>query len=387
MSTTTRFGPLTIARLRERPAGTITAGLLAVAIGQIVFEAGIEAWSGGGGRGYFGPGSLLGARSTGYGAVIVGALIFLVGFAVVTLGAYRVMSRVEIAARLASGPASRIFPSIPYLAGGLLAVVMGFKLYWAGEQAPILTPGGRLGIAYLLLGKNTFGQIAGTIIGVIGLCLLVVGVYRLLATIQVVVNAAPDSSVSRARTPVRSAVITIAGLLAVAIGQVLARAELDVLDGALRSPNRYFGPASLLSSEFTGQDGFVVGEALSCVLSVVGLALVIAGAYRVTSRIDAAAEVARAATSRRSPSAPCFTGGLLALVVGYELQGYPVALFFYEARFVGIGSNLLRNGYLVQIPGAIAGVIGLCLLLLGTYRLVTNVRAITDASATPIFRR
>ena len=197
--------------------------------------------------------------------------------------------------------------------------------------------------------------------------------YRLFATIQVVVNAGRDSFVARARTPAASAVGASGGLLAAAVGQVLMRAALNAWIEAR-------GPASLLSSGLTVHDAVVVGATLS----LVGLALVLVAAYRVTNQVDAAAEVARAAASRRSPSAFCFTGGLLVLVVGYELSQVDLLTSFVYLGGFYDAEYLLQRAYLVPGLGAIAGVIGLCLLLLGTYRLVTNISTAADASATPI---
>ena len=192
------------------------------------------------------------------------------------------------------------------------------------------------------------------------------------------------SAPSTAQTPQRSAVFISTGLLAVVVGQFLVQAAEQAWLGATRSPS-YFGPASLLSTGSTGRGALVVGA----IVSLLGLSVLLAGVYRLTSKVDVTARDISAPNAARgiaaSASASYFTGGLLALAIGYVLfEAGQLAAVVGERPGGGLGSaaaSLIGTNFTGQVVGAIVGFVGLAVFIFGTYRLVTNIHVAVDASS------
>ena len=166
---------------RELPAFLVPGGLAVLAVGRVVFLAGEQTWLGAQRSATFViPASFLSSESDWRGALIVGAVLSLIGLAATVVGVYRLARAVDAAAlaahsRLVSS-ARRVAPSALYFAGGMLTLAVGLTLYRAGQLGPLLSSD--------RLGEPALRQSLGAIIAVGGFGLLLRGTYRLVVNIQ-----------------------------------------------------------------------------------------------------------------------------------------------------------------------------------------------------------
>jgi hypothetical protein len=86
-------------RTLERPELVLPGGLAILAVGWLIFQAGLLRWLGAERMtDYFGPALLLGPDASPYGAVSVGAVVWLLGLALSLLGVYRLAHSLDLAA-------------------------------------------------------------------------------------------------------------------------------------------------------------------------------------------------------------------------------------------------------------------------------------------------
>lgn len=190
MGITSELAALSNARTADRTARLIPGGLAVLAVGQVVFTAGEHVWLGAQrSESYFGPALLLPSDSAANGALVVGAVISVIGLAGLLVGLCRLAGVVDMAAALTqSSSSSRSHsPSARSIAGGLLAVAVGVPLYQAGQMANDLNQ--------WAWASHFTAPIIGTIVSVAGLGVLLLGIYRLVVNIQVI-GTSTRSSVS-----------------------------------------------------------------------------------------------------------------------------------------------------------------------------------------------
>ena len=189
MSTIERSSSPQTARLRGgRSVDLLVGGLAAVAVGRVLLQAGEQAWLGATrSPTYVGPAWLLGTGSSGGGAVVVGAIVSLVGLAALLVGLWRLTCAVDVAVGLVGTPRARGFaPSATLVTAGLLAVALGDALYEGIQLAGLTTS---LGSG--LRDAVRPGQLAGVVVLTVGLAVLLLGVYRLVTNVQALANAVP----------------------------------------------------------------------------------------------------------------------------------------------------------------------------------------------------
>jgi len=208
MRTADTVRPTSTARRFRPPPALLTAGILILVIGQVVYQAGQQAGTGfDRSMNYLGPASLLGDDPTGHGATLIGAIVSLLGVVVLLLSVYHLTSTVDLTAR--TTPGATPAPSAVFTTAGLVTLGVGHVVYQAGQQAALVAPrpAGWLGAATLLPTAST-GQgatVIGAIVLLIGLACLLLGLHRLVSSVDRTARAALGSTSGPSTSPAPSA--------------------------------------------------------------------------------------------------------------------------------------------------------------------------------------